>query len=165
MIKNEQVYGFLACWFCATALVFVASAQNRVTDDSAVFQGYLALHLAIDQAAEQDPSLRHSTALMIGISDADFQIVTSIARSLSMELRNIASEETANAQSSDSTASLANRARAFNARRQAASLSAVKIIESRPSANSWFALRAYISGRYRGSIQARPVSGTAVRVK
>jgi hypothetical protein len=84
LIRDGRVHRPLAYLLSATFLTGVAYSQTQVnagTDDYALLHGYLGLHLAIEQAAEQDSSLRHSAALMIGITDADFAMVTIVARS------------------------------------------------------------------------------------
>jgi hypothetical protein len=142
-------------------LAHVSFAQTPVTpgiDAPALLLGYFSLHLAIDQQAAVDSSLRHSAANMMGITDADFALISRVARSLMTDMRNIRSEEAAAPRGAATAATARDIAQRFKVRREAALTSALRAMQNQMSAQSWNALRDYINGRYRNSVHSQAVT-------
>jgi hypothetical protein len=161
MFRNGPRIRGISTLLLISALVLArnVAAQGVVTmgiDDPALLLGYFSLHLEIDRAAVQDPSLRNSAALMMGITGADFAAVSRTALPLLAEIQSIAVEEAAFLRGVSRTGPAQNFA-SFNARRKIALTSALKTIQSQISPQSWNALHSYINGRYRNSIQSRSI--------
>jgi hypothetical protein len=152
--------------FLATSIAFLLvhsvvaqTAAVQGVDDPGVLWGYFSLHLAIEhQAAAQDPSLRHSAALMMGITDADFALLTRVAQSVETNIRDISNEEVAVLGSAAPAGASGDIAKQFRVRREAALMVGLKAAQNRLTAQSWNALRAYINGRYRNSVRNQTVT-------
>ena len=122
-----------------------ATAQTLAPDDPGLLLGYFSLHHAIDQAAATDPSLRHSAASMMGISDAEFVAVARISEAVLADVQKISSThptETAAVRQADT-------------QRRTALVSALNAVHQQLSPSGWAALHQYINGAYRANLRFR----------
>jgi hypothetical protein len=142
---------YAGLWSMIACAAMPVAAQNPAPDDPAVLLGYFSLHQAINQAAAQDPSLRHAAASMVGISDSDFAVITRIADSVISDVRSITNE--ASSRPVDRLA--ARQVQVQTGRRVAAALvSGLSAVRQQLSPNSWAALHKYINGPYRANLRS-----------